>query len=123
LAVSVAGFGAAGNLMWTESTDGGQTWSAPVFTGYDGQCNGIVRTAAGVLVALLWTPGPDGGTGFLQSRDRPHSWNHDVGSGRFVPPLTRPPALVALDDTVYVVWVTDDQPQFLASLDGGVSWR
>ena len=126
LATNVVGVGAAGDLMWTESTDGGVTWSAPVFTGYTGQCNGIVRTHQGILVAVvqLLTPETGGlyGTRFLQSRNGGKGWSSDFAYGYAVPGLPRPPFLAAMEDAVFVVWVTGDQPQFLASLDGGVSW-
>lgn len=125
LAQNVSGVGAAGEIYSTFSTDGGATWSAPFFTGFGGQCSGIARTAQGVLVACVWGAGGSTGTGFLQSRNNGEGWHNDFRFGTAVPALPRPAALAALEgtDTVFCVWVSGEQPQFVASVDGGVTWE
>lgn len=122
LAADVIGVGAAGELMWTESADGGETWSAPASTGFFGQCSSIVRTAQGIFVACVWGVEGSQNTGFLQSRNNGRGWHNDFVYGTAVPPLEKPPVLAAIEDTVYCLWVTGDQPQYVASSDGGVSW-
>ncbi len=128
LAQTVPGLAAAGSLCMAKSVDGGQTW-ALTFTGYSGQCGGIARTRQGVLVAVVLTTsspisGLPGlfGTAWLQSRNGGEGWANEFKFGLSVPALALPPAIAAQEDIVYTVWVTGDQPQFLASRDGGISW-
>lgn len=122
LAQTVAGVGAAGQLFCTHSTDGGNIWSTPVFTGYTGYCSGIARTAQGILVAAVWGAGGTTHTGFLQSRNGGEGWNNEFEFGLAMPDLPLPPTVTALQDTVFCVWVSGNVPQFLASSDGGVTW-
>lgn len=122
-ATSVSGSVAAGSLYWTQSTDGGATWSAPVFTGFGGGilCNGIVRTRQGVLVAVVWDPTAHT-TAFLVSRNGGQGWQ-SVTRSTPVPALTIPPVLAAIGDLVFVIWVTGEQPQFLCSQDSGITFH
>ncbi len=125
LSANTPGVGAANQLLLTTSYDGGVTWSAPIFTGHNGQCSGIAKTAQGALVAAVWGAGgsSDHGTTFLRSVNNGEGWAQ-VGIGsRQPPPLSTPPALVAIEDTLLCVWVSGDQPQFLASMDGGATWK
>jgi hypothetical protein len=125
LAQTVPGLAAAGSLCLAKSVDGGQTWALS-YTGFSGQCGGIARTSQGVLVAAVLnnTPVLPGlyETGWLQSRNNGDGWSNEFKYGLTVPALSMPPAIAAQEDIVYTVWVTGDQPQFLASRDGGVSW-
>ena len=122
LAATVAGVGAAGELFCTLSSDGGATWSHPVFTGYSGYCSSVVCTAQGILVASVWGAGGTQHTGFLQSHNGGEGWQNLFSYGLAVPDLPVPPVLAAVEDTVFCVWVSGDQPQYLASTDGGVTW-
>ena len=126
LAQSVPGLGAAGMLLMSESTDGGDSWSVPNYIGYSGQCSSVAKTAQGVLVAAIWGArgAGDTGTTFLISRNGGEGWvRPTIIGGPAPPPLSTPPVLAALEDTVFCIWVTGNQPQFLASTDGGNTWR
>ena len=127
LAQTVPGLASAGSLCMAKSVDGGPTWALS-YTGYSGQCGGIARTRQGVLVAVVLNNTPISGfpglygTGWLQSRNNGEGWSNESAPGMSVPALALPPVIAAQEDIVYTVWVTGDQPQFLASRDGGVSW-
>jgi hypothetical protein len=103
------------------------TWNSTTHS-ISGTLVGLVYTAAGYLFGLLWdnTGGsPTHQFWGLRSYDKGLTWAKDSSllPTSSIPAMTSaPPVLIEHEQALLVCWAASDQPQFVASFDGGRTW-
>lgn len=111
-------------LVYWITSDRGDSWSGSgtLVSALTTIPVSLARHPSGALCAVCWDPTAKT-TRSARSRDRGATWEFDSSDIDGIPPLTQPPMIVCLSSgTFFIVWVANDTPDAVYSVDGGVTW-